>query len=86
MSFINRFDGNINVIGRLLKEYRLKKELSYENLSTKLELMGIIIHKQSIYDIEHNKRAVKDFELFGLAKALNISVDDLLKDIRNKID
>ena len=54
MSFINRFDGNINVIGRLLKEYRLKKKLSYENLSTKLELMGIIIHKQSIYDIEHN--------------------------------
>ena len=29
MSLISRFDGNINVIGRLLKEYRIKKDLSY---------------------------------------------------------
>ena len=86
MSLINRFDGNINVIGRLLRKYRIEKKLSYENLSTKLELMGITIHKQSIYDIEHNKRAVKDFELFGLSKALNIEVNDLLKDIQSKIE
>ena len=30
MSLIARFDGNMNVIGRLLKEYRMKKDLSYE--------------------------------------------------------
>ena len=51
MSLITRFDGNMNVIGRLLKEYRIKKDLSYEKLSAKLELMGISIHKQSLYDI-----------------------------------
>ena len=53
MSLIARFDGNMNVIGRLLKEYRIKKDLSYEKLSAKLELMGISIHKQSLYDIEN---------------------------------
>ena len=37
MSLIARFDGNMNVIGRLLKEYRIKKDLSYEKLSAKLE-------------------------------------------------
>ena len=47
MSLIAKFDGNLNVIGRLLKEYRIKKDLSYEKLSAKLELMGISIHKQS---------------------------------------
>ena len=46
----------MNVIGRLLKEYREKEKISYEQLSAKLELMGISIHKQSIYDIENNKR------------------------------
>lgn len=86
MSFINRFDGDINVISRLLKKYRTEKKLSYEALSTKLELMGIIVHKQSIYDIEHNKRAVKDFELFGFARALDLDVNDLLQDIGKKID
>ena len=32
MSLITRFNGNMNVIGRLLKEYRIKKDLSYEKL------------------------------------------------------
>ena len=85
MSSINRFDGNINVIGKTLRKYRIKNNLSYEQLSAKLELMGIIIHKQSIYDIEKNKRTVKDYELYGLAEALKIDVNDLLIDIKNKL-
>ena len=84
MSLIARFDGNMNVIGRLLKEYRMKKDLSYENLFAKLELMGISIHKQSLYNIENNKRTVKDYELFGIAHVFGIDVNDLLKDISDK--
>ena len=84
MSLIAKFDGNLNVIGRLLKEYRIKKDFSYEKLSAKLELMEISIHKQSLYDIENNKRTVKDYELFGIAYVLGIDVNDLLKDISNK--
>ena len=82
MSLITRFNGNMNVIGRLLKEYRIKKDLSYEKLSAKLELMGISIHKQSLYDIENNKRTVKDYELFGIAYILGIDVNHLLLDMR----
>ena len=52
--------------------------------ASKLELMGISIHKQSLYDIENNKRTVKDYELFGIAYALEIDVNDLLKDIKDK--
>ena len=85
MSLISKFDGNMNVIGRLLKKYRLEQNLSYEKLSAKLDLIGISIHKQSLYDIENNKRTVKDYELFGLAHVLNIDVNDLLKDISNKL-
>ena len=84
MSLIVKFDGNMNVISRLLKEYRIKKNLSYEQLSAKLDLMGISIHKQSLYDIENNKRTVKDYELFGIAHVLGIDVNDLLEDIKNK--
>lgn len=84
MSLIVKFDGNMNVISRLLKEYRIKKNLSYEQLSAKLDLMGISIHKQSLYDIENNKRTVKDYELFGIAHVLGINVNDLLIDIKNR--
>ena len=38
------------------------------------------------YDIENNKRTVKDFELFGLAYVLKIDVNDLLEDIRNEYE
>ena len=86
MSLITKFEGNMNVIGKLLKEYRIQKGISYEKLSAKLELMGISIHKQSLYDIENNKRTVKDYELFGIAYILGIDVNDLLKDIKAKFD
>ena len=82
MSLITRYNGNINVIGKLLNKYRTEKGFSYEQLSVKLELMGISIHKQSLYDIEHNKRTVKDYELFGIAYVLEIDVNDLLADMR----
>ena len=86
MSLIAKYDGNMNVTGRLLKNYRIKKSLSYEKLSAKLELMGISIHKQSLYDIENNKRTVKDYELFAIAYILGIDVNDLLADIRKNIN
>jgi transcriptional regulator with XRE-family HTH domain len=82
MSLIAKYNGKMNVIANLLKEYRIKKNLSYEQLAAKLELMGISIHKQSLYDIENNKRTVKDYELFGIAYVLGIDVNDLLKDIK----
>ncbi|MBS6252859.1 MAG: helix-turn-helix transcriptional regulator [Clostridium sp.] len=84
MSLIAKFNGNMNVVGRLLKKYRVKNRLSYEQLASKLELMGITIHKQSLYDIENNKRTVKDYELFGIAYVLGINVNDLLEDIKNE--
>ena len=84
MSLIAKFNGKMNVIGNLLKEYRTKQNISYEALSAKLELMGISIHKQSLYDIENNRRTVKDYELFGLAYVLNIDVNDLLSDIKKE--
>ena len=82
MSLIARYEGNMNIISRLLKEYRIKENMSYETLSAKLELLGISIHKQSLYDIENNKRTVKDYELFGLAYVLGIDVNDLLADMK----
>ncbi len=84
MSLITKYNGNMNVTGRLLKNYRIKKSLSYEKLSAKLELMGISIHKQSLYDIENNKRTVKDYELFAIAYILGIDVNDLFADIKKK--
>ena len=48
-------------------------------------LMGIDISKQSLYRIELNKRSVRDYELSCIALALDVTVNDLLKDFIDKI-
>lgn len=81
MSLINRYDDKINVIGENLRKYRIEQGLSYEKLSAKLELLGIIIHKQSLYDVEKNKRVVKDYELYAISKVLKLSIDKLFENV-----
>ena len=56
MSLIKKFNGKKNVVAKQIRKYREEQDMSYEVLSAKLELMGISIHKQSLYDIENNKR------------------------------
>ena len=60
MSLIKKYEEKMNVVSEQVRKYRVKAGLSYEELSAKLELKGISIHKQSLYDIECNKRTVKD--------------------------
>lgn len=86
MSLIKKYKNNMNVISRELRKYRENAGLSYEELSAKLELKGISIHKQSIYDIECNRRTVKDYELFGIANVLNIDINQLFTDMKAKFD
>ncbi len=86
MSLISKYENKMNVISKTLRKYRLEKNLSYEQLSAKLELLGISIHKQSLYDIENNKRTVKDYELCGLAHILEIDVKDLLAEMKKSIE
>lgn len=81
MSLINRYDDKINVIGENLRKYRIEQGLSYEKLSAKLELLGIIIHKQSLYDVEKNKRVVKDYELYAISKVLKLPIDKLFENV-----
>lgn len=71
------FEGNVNLIGSHLKAFKETKKISQEQLCNKLSLLGITLYKNDIYRIENNKRTVKDFELWGIAKVLNLSINDL---------
>ena len=75
----------INVIGDNLKYYRQLKHLSQDDMIRELDLLGITMYKNDIYLIENFKRTVKDYELWGFIKVLNINFDDLIKGIENKL-
>lgn len=80
-----KFEGKSNVVGPNIKKLRTELNLSRASLSNSLMMIGIDINQDSIYEIEIGTRIVKDFELSALAKVLNTTETDLLKDFRNKL-
>lgn len=83
---VRKLNNNLNVIGENLRKYRKSKHLSQADLMKDLNLLGINMHKNDIYMIEANKRTVKDYEIWGFMKVLNISFEDLFKGIENKLE
>lgn len=83
---VRKLNNNLNVIGENLRFYRKEKHLSQADLMKDLNLLGINMHKNDIYMIEANKRTVKDYEIWGFLKILNISFEDLFKGIENKLE
>ncbi len=75
-----KFNGKLNVLGNRIKYYREKNNLTLVQLSDKLQLLGIDIPKNSLQRLEKGMRSIKDFELAGFSKVLNVSIDEMLKD------
>lgn len=74
-------DGNeMNMIGQKVKELRIKKGLSQQALSDKLETFAIYICRGSISRIEDKQRTVTDIELYGLSKIFEVPMEDLFEE------
>ena len=85
MGLHKKFDDNLNIIYKNMKKIRTDKNVSLLALSNKLMLIGIDISKQSLYRIEKNQRSVRDYELSGIALALDVTTDTLVKDFVDTI-
>lgn len=68
-----------NMVGSKVRELRLKKGLSQQELSNLLETMAIYVCRGSISRIEDGQRTVTDIELYGFAQALGISIQELFE-------
>ena len=62
----------MNMVGGRVKELRIKRKLSQQALSDKLETLAIYICRGSISRIEDKQRTVTDIELYGLAEVLGV--------------
>jgi len=82
---MRKYNDKSNVIGGILKKLRQEHHCSQTQLCKKLELLGIVMTKEDLSKIEKNKKIVKDFEVWGIAKALNISLDILFLEIEKEI-
>ena len=67
----------MNLIGENVAKYRKKLKMSQQKLSNKLELYAVYVCRGSISRIEDRSRTVTDIELYAIAKALNVEMNEL---------
>lgn len=84
--YIDELDGKLNIVGTNICKIREKLNMSRQSLSDKLILMGIDISSQSIFDIEKGTRTVIDYELCAIAKVLNTTSDELMKEFNEYLN
>ena len=68
---------NKNLIGGNLKRLRMKSKISQQDLSNKLELLGVYVCRGSVSRIEDYSRTVTDIELFAIAEVLGVDPKEL---------
>ena len=74
-------DGNAqNMVGSKIRKLRMEQKMSQQTLSDRLETMAIYICRGSISRIEDKQRTVTDIELYGLAKVLGVSIEELFEE------
>ena len=78
------FNENKNVIGDALKQWRVKRRLSQQQLAAKMQTMGVSIDQQMISKIESNARLVTDYELACFCLVLQTTPNELLSEFFEK--
>ena len=69
-----------NLIGKKLAKIRKMRKMSQQELSGKLELLGVYVCRGSVSRIEDFSRTVTDIELFAIASVLGVDVSELLSE------
>ncbi len=71
---------NKNIVGHKIKQLRLEKGLTQQNLIDSLKEDEIYLDQKSISAIECGLRKVFDFELLALSKCLEVQIDEFFCD------
>ena len=75
---ISDYRGKKNVSGDRIREARLKRRLTQEDLAAKLQIEGVIMERDSVSRMESGTRFVTDYELMVLSKVLGVSMQWLV--------
>jgi len=70
---------SMNITGSKIKEYRKELKMSQQQLSDKLETLGIYVCRGSISRIEDGSRTITDIELFGFSQILHVPIENFFK-------
>ena len=77
---IYSYKGRKNLCGGRIREARLKKRLSQEELAARIQIEGVTMERDSISRIEIGTRFVADYELKVFARVLDVEISWLLEE------
>lgn len=69
--------GNCNMVGSNIVRIRKEKQLAQMELLSKIQLLGSDMNQAKLSRIEGQQIGVNDFDLYTIARALNVTVDEL---------
>lgn len=69
----------MNIVGKRVRQFRIERKLSQQQLSIKLETIAVYVCRGSISRIEDQVRTVSDIELYGLSKVLNKPIESFFE-------
>ncbi len=75
---IKAADGTNNLCGKKIAQIRKSKKISQRKLATKMQLLGFDVDHYFIRRVENGERFVTDIDLVIFAKALEVSISDML--------
>ncbi|MEK0314566.1 helix-turn-helix domain-containing protein [Cohnella sp. 56] len=70
--------GDKNIIGTRVVALRKAKKMKQKEFLAKLQTVGLDLSPTSLSRLEGQERLVQDFEVVAIAKALDVSVRELL--------
>ncbi len=71
--------GNINIIGKNVEKLRKEQKIKQKDFISKLQTMGLDINPTSYSKLEGQIRLATDKEVYLIAKALNVKIEELFK-------
>lgn len=77
---IYSYKGRKNLCGDRIREARLKKRLSQEELAARIQIEGVTMERDSISRVEIGTRFVADYELKVFARVLDVEISWLLEE------
>ncbi|MBQ7224691.1 MAG: helix-turn-helix transcriptional regulator [Clostridia bacterium] len=69
--------GDCNIIGKNVEKLRKERKIKQKDFISKLQILGLDINPTSYSKLEGQIRIATDKEVYTIAKALKISIEEL---------
>lgn len=69
--------GNKNVVGANIERIRKERNISQQDFIAQIQVQGVDINPSSYSKLEGQTRYAYDYEIYAIAKILNIKLEDL---------